>query len=81
MILVQMEHYQQAEEIFRRLIEIDPAAAGAHRSLGNVLYLQGRIQEAVDAWQRALEINPGDEKLRKNIARLKQQTEGGQVGE
>ena len=75
MILVQLQRYVEAEALFRRIIEQKPVAAGAYRSLGNILYLQGRPAEAVEAWQQAVELDPSDEKLRENINRLRSQME------
>jgi tetratricopeptide (TPR) repeat protein len=72
-ILVRLGRYCQAEEIFRNIIARNPAAVDAHRSLGNVLYLQGKLEEAADAWQRALELDPSNEKLRESVKKLRSQ--------
>ncbi len=75
MILVHLERYQEAEEIFRGIIDRTPAA-GAYKSLGNILYLQGNRQGAAQAWQRALELDPSDEQLRENVEQLGTHFEG-----
>jgi len=81
-ILVRLERYQEAEEIFRSIVVQNPAAAAAYRSLGNVLYLQGKPAEAVEVWQRALELDPSDERLGESIDRLRFQIdEAGQIDE
>jgi Tfp pilus assembly protein PilF/4-amino-4-deoxy-L-arabinose transferase-like glycosyltransferase len=71
MILVRLKRYQQAERIFREILESDPGSAGAARSLGNVLYLQKDVAGALKAWQRALELNPEDEQLQEDVDRLR----------
>jgi len=71
MTLVHLERYQEAEGLFRSMIERDPALSSAYRSLGNVLYLQGKPAQAVEIWQRALELDPSDQRLRENIDRLR----------
>ncbi len=71
MILVRLERYREAEEIFRGIIEQNPNSADAYRSLGNVLYLQGNPARAVEVWQQALELDPSDHQLMDNIDRLR----------
>ena len=80
MVLVHLERYREAEEIFRGIIDRTPAA-GAYRSLGNILYLQGKRQGAAQAWQRALELDPSDERLRENVEQLRVYFEGGEPGD
>lgn len=48
----------QAEEAFRKAIELNPAYAQAHYNLGNALKKQGKFDQAISAYRRALEINP-----------------------
>jgi tetratricopeptide (TPR) repeat protein len=47
-----------AEPEWRRALEIDPNAAGAHRSFAHFLAITGRIDEAIPHSERALELDP-----------------------
>lgn len=49
----------QAEEAFRRALEMDANCTEAHYGLGYVLKLQGRLPEALRAGQSAIMHNPG----------------------
>ena len=45
-----------------------PDDADAHANLGNVLLLTGRAKEAVERFEAALRLRPGDERLRESLA-------------
>lgn len=45
-------YYDEAARFFRHVVELDPKNAGAHNGLGNVTYAQGRLDEAIAAYQR-----------------------------
>jgi len=49
-------HAVEAEESLRRALRLDPKLGTAHRLLGNALVLRGRLGEAVEWWERWLEI-------------------------
>src|SRR5574341_351873 len=49
----------EAEEHFRRALRLDAMLADAHRWLGQALALQGRFGEAVEWWQRWLQLCAG----------------------
>ena len=46
----------------------EPDNAGLHLNLGAALFEQGRRDEAVACWRRALEIDPGLEAARRGLA-------------
>jgi tetratricopeptide (TPR) repeat protein len=48
--------YRSAEAIWRSAVRATPENARAHNGLGRVLYMDGRIDEAVASYRRALEI-------------------------
>ena len=48
----------EAEEALRRAIRLDATLPGAHRLLGNALVLRGHLSEAVEWWERWLELVP-----------------------
>ena len=41
-------------------LEIDPALAKAHNSLGVIAAQEGRLDEAVGHWREAVALNPAD---------------------
>jgi predicted O-linked N-acetylglucosamine transferase (SPINDLY family) len=47
-----------AEEIYRRILAVEPEHAEAHKSLGDVLLGQGKVAEAVASQRRALALKP-----------------------
>jgi len=55
------KQYADAEELFRRAISRDPTYARAHAYLGNTLYKGKRQMEAMCAWQKAIEVEPGSD--------------------
>lgn len=56
------------EEILRSLASrIDPDDAGAHNNLGVVFYQKGLIEDAIRAFERALELDPRLEVARTNV--------------
>jgi tetratricopeptide (TPR) repeat protein len=60
----------QAAAKFRHALELQPEFADAQRFLGTVLEKQGDAVGASGAYQRALELNPGDILAREKIATL-----------
>jgi tetratricopeptide (TPR) repeat protein len=49
-----------AESAARRAIELDPEYADAFDTLARILYLQGHLGEAVEAVERAIELDAGN---------------------
>jgi tetratricopeptide (TPR) repeat protein len=57
----QYQHYQhwpQAEEIYRQVLETVPSFAEAWRGLGAVCQAQGKLTEAAVAFRQALQVKP-----------------------
>jgi superkiller protein 3 len=54
---------------YRKAVEINPNYADAYSNLGLALFQKGESNNALDAFQRALEINPAQD----NLARAEQQ--------
>jgi serine/threonine-protein kinase len=69
----------EAENSFRRAIEIDRNYARAWNSLGIALQDQGRPVEAEDAYRRAVQLEPGFAIARSNLGQLL--TKRGQLAE
>jgi tetratricopeptide (TPR) repeat protein len=48
-------------------VKKDPDSAIAHSYLGRTLYANGKIKEAIDQYQQALNLNPSDEDINVNL--------------
>ncbi|HSD26068.1 MAG TPA: tetratricopeptide repeat protein [Vicinamibacteria bacterium] len=66
---------EEARDLYRRIVEEDPASVRAWTNLGNVLAAEGRRAEAEAAYRRALGLAPDDRDAANNLAWLLQ--EGG----
>ena len=49
--------FAEAEQVFRRVIQLDPQNARAYNNLGNALRSQGKLEEAIVSYHRAIEID------------------------
>lgn len=58
----------EAEESFRRAVEIHPSFAAAHNNRGNALTRLGRLREAEEAYRRALALQPVFAEALSNLA-------------
>jgi tetratricopeptide (TPR) repeat protein len=59
-----------AEEIFRRILEIEPENDRAHKKLGDCLHDLGRYNEAEREFKEAIRIKPDDVEYRCYLANL-----------
>jgi Flp pilus assembly protein TadD len=50
----------RAEEIWRKVLKIEPKNAKAYYNLGNALYGQKKFDQAIAAYQKAIQLNPND---------------------
>ena len=50
--------YEQAEQYFRQVLEEDGSLVQTYKNLGDVFYRRGTHDEALEQYQRALQINP-----------------------
>lgn len=53
------ESLREAEECFRKALELQPGLANVHLNLGYIHHFEGRLDEAVRSYQAALELEPG----------------------
>ncbi|MBF2067204.1 MAG: tetratricopeptide repeat protein [Calothrix sp. C42_A2020_038] len=51
-------NYEEAEKLWRQVIQLQPKDAVAYARLGNVLFAQSRIDEGIAAYQQAIQIKP-----------------------
>src|SRR3989454_3196131 len=50
--------YEQAMDVYKRVLDLDPFCQDAHHNIGTVHYLQGRYVEALAAYEQAIYLNP-----------------------
>ena len=68
---LQKGELQEAEAKFRHAIRLQPNSPVAQHLLGITLEKEGNPQDAVAAYLKALELNPGDLTARQSVDRLK----------
>lgn len=56
-----------AEDVFRKVIKLDPKNADAYTNLGVALARQKRYLEAIEAYRKALRLKPGDPLIINNL--------------
>jgi len=54
------DKHTEAADCFGQVLKANPFNAKAHCRLGNVYWVQGRIEDALNSITRALELEPGD---------------------
>jgi tetratricopeptide (TPR) repeat protein len=59
--------YHRAEEIWRKVLQIDSNNARAYYNLGNTLRQQKKLDEAIVAYQKTLQLNPNDADAYNNL--------------
>ena len=64
------KHYSEALAKFKDAIEVDPQYGRAHLYYGNAQYKLHRHEEALNAWERAIRVDPDSEAADKARAKL-----------
>ena len=62
--------WEQAEQAFRRLLEVDPSAHYAHYALGQTCKRLGRVGDARKHLRLAVALSPGSRLYREALERL-----------
>jgi Flp pilus assembly protein TadD len=63
---------EEAITHFRRVTELQPNDADAHSNLGYALFLEGKLDEAINSLETAVMLKPGFERAAQNLAMAKQ---------
>jgi Flp pilus assembly protein TadD len=58
-VLLQRGERVEAEQVLRRVLELEPGDAEAHHNLGCLLLGLGRAEEAVSQLELAVKLRPG----------------------
>ena len=62
--------FSQAAQAYQHLVDQGFVDGALFYNLGNAYYKLDRMDEARDAWTKALELDPGNEKARRNLERI-----------
>jgi tetratricopeptide (TPR) repeat protein len=68
---MQAKQYQYAAYYFNQATLSDPNSAKAWQGLGNAFYAQGNKPKALDAWDKAVSLDPSNTQLASYVASLK----------
>lgn len=63
-------NYAAAEGLLNEALRLAPGASAVHQQIANVAYLAGDLERALSATRRALELDPGNARLRANLQSL-----------
>ena len=66
-----------AEEAYRKAIEVDPLAVDPRKALASLLAEAGRLREAIEVLEKARDLDPGDEAIRRDLERFWRRLQGG----
>ena len=61
---------EDAAELFRKALAVNPHYAGAWSALGQLAEIEGRVDEAEASYRKAGRKSPADPVIRFNIARM-----------
>jgi tetratricopeptide (TPR) repeat protein len=67
-LALRSRHWEIAERALSHSIEVHPIQVSVLNDWGVALWSLGRVDDAREAWRRALEWNPGYEAARRNLA-------------
>ena len=70
-VALQKGELQEAEAKFRHALKLQPNAPVAQHFLGIALEKEGDMEGAIAAYQKAVELDPGDWNSRQSVSRLK----------
>ena len=68
--LVKLGRYEDADERIERATALYPSFARPHEARGELLAAQGLVQDAVDAFRKALELDPKRQQARVRLGQL-----------
>jgi Flp pilus assembly protein TadD len=69
-IHMERSQHDEAEEIFNTVLKLRPDTTNVYNSLGIIYRRQGRLEDALKAYEKALKVNHDDECIHFNAARV-----------
>ncbi|GAB4531207.1 MAG: hypothetical protein Kow0063_10130 [Anaerolineae bacterium] len=79
-LLLETNRLDQARREIERVLKLSPYNATAHRILADVYYRQDRFEEAIDAYQRAFQLDPTQVDVYISLSNLLRQHGGQPMG-
>lgn len=73
--LLNQEKFDEAIKYFKKQVELTPEDANSYDSLGDGYRSAGNLQEAVNQYQKALDINPNFEASKNNLEEVTEELE------
>lgn len=67
---LQYADFVAAEKICRQILDLDPTHEGAYLNIADVLFKQGRLEEAIACYQQLLNLKPNDVSIYNNLGVL-----------
>jgi len=69
-LLRRMKRYEEARTFLDHAVALAPSAPGAYQELGDLAWEQGRREEALAQWKKALDRNPKNSSLAERVTYL-----------
>jgi tetratricopeptide (TPR) repeat protein len=69
----------RAQRSFENALRLDPKNPSAHNGMGNVLFLEGRFDEAIKEYDTALKLTNGEYSQAEHDKRLAEEVKAGQI--
>ena len=70
-VLFQMKEYNEAQKVMERAIKTSNANAVHYEHYGDILFMLGKVDEAVEQWKHAKSLNSNSKLIDKKIAERK----------
>ena len=70
--LVFAGHTDRAIDVFRANVMFHPESWNCYDSLGEAYAFQGDIEQSLECYEKALELNPGDERISRILEELRE---------
>ena len=66
----QVAYWHDSERLYRHALDVSPNSFVAHNGLGSELFKQGKVEEAIQECQTAVQIEPGYDPAHSNLGRF-----------
>jgi Flp pilus assembly protein TadD len=67
---LQVTYWRDSERLYRHALSVSPNSFVAHNGLGSELFKQGKVDDAIQQCQTAVEIEPGYDPAHSNLGRF-----------
>ena len=69
-LYIKEKRLKEAEEIFKKLLKIEPSFSKAYYNLGIIYLLRGEKEKTLKVWRKALEIDPDYELVKESLRNI-----------